>query len=210
MLYAHMGDPHQLGGALVEGTNYKCGTKICYGSDGGATHAKFQELQQAANQVAAFYGMGQIAVDGFIGTQTVTLIREIASRNPTVTGALGQARGAFSKEVAAQNALELTTQLRTLLTPRPVAVPSPTIPSPTIPSPTTTAPAQPGTSPMVPAATQVTTPAVPTTPTTTMTTAATAPIARRKSRTMAIVGVVGGLAVIGTIIAVVAVKRSGH
>lgn len=211
MLYAHMGNPYQqgLGGTLIEGTNYKCGTKICYGSDGGVTHATFQQLQQVANQVARLYGLGQIAVDGFIGTATVTLIREIASRNPTATGALGQARGAFSKEVAAKNAPELIDQMAAILSPRPVATPSPTIPSPTIPSPTTTSPAQPGVSPMVTPATQVTTPSVPTT-TTTMTTAATAPIAKRKVPVGAIVGIIGGLAVVGTIIAVVAVKRSGH
>jgi hypothetical protein len=209
MLYAHMGNGqsgHALGAALVEGTHYKCGRTICYGI-GAANHALFEELQRAANQVAQVYGLQQIAVDGFIGTKTVMLIREIASRAPTATGALGQARGAFSKEVAADKAVELTNQIRGLLAPRPTPTPSPTQPTPTIPTPTTTSPAQPGSSPMIPAATQVTT-QVP--PPATMTTAATAPITKRKVPVGAIAMVIGGLAIVGTIIAVSAVKRSGH
>ncbi|MGD9378264.1 MAG: hypothetical protein PVG95_09330 [Methyloceanibacter sp.] len=213
LFYAH--NSQGLGAVLIEGTNYKCGAKLCYGVDGATnTHRLFQDLQQAANQVAALFGLAPIAVDGLIGVNTVTLIREIAARVPAATGALGQARGAFSKEVAAKTATELTTQLKALLVPRPVATPSTSQPSPTVLTPTTTAPAQSGASPMTTPAAQATTSA-PSTQATTPTQSAAAAMTSmtptpKKTPVLAIAGVIGGVALLGTIIAVIAVRRSGH
>lgn len=57
---------------------YKCNSTICYGADGGATHALFKELQFQLNRV----GVAQlgnrwvpIKVDGFIGAGTVGAVR---------------------------------------------------------------------------------------------------------------------------------------
>jgi len=205
MLYAQMGNQRGLGATLVEGTNYKCGTKICYGADGGKTDAVFKQLQTYANQVAQLYGLQQIAVDGFIGGATITLIRQIAARVPSATGALAQAQAAFSKEVAAENAPELLSQLQALLVARPVAVPATAQATPGTLTPTTTNPAQAGASPMTTAAGQIVTPSPTVIDTTGLVPAA---VPQPKTKVGLIVGVIGGIAVLGTIIAVVAVKRS--
>jgi hypothetical protein len=187
MLYAHFADPVALNGLLQEGTHYKCGTNICYGSDGGATHATFIKLQTVANQAAQKYGLGTIDTDGFIGTATVTLIRAIAARATTVTtGALAQARGAFSKEVAAQHAQELIEQLQSLTTIQP-----PTIFIDPNEDPKTRTPTPPGDlAPIDPYAD------------------APPPPAPVKSKVGLIVAVIGGIAIVGTIVAIVAIKRN--
>jgi hypothetical protein len=62
-----------LSGLGVVPTPYKCSSTICYGTDGGATHALFKETQYQMNRLGrGLFGSAwkSIAVDGFIGRAT--------------------------------------------------------------------------------------------------------------------------------------------
>lgn len=52
---------------------YKCNASICYGTDGGSTHALFKEFQYQLNRAgkALASGWKSISVDGFIGSDTL-------------------------------------------------------------------------------------------------------------------------------------------
>jgi hypothetical protein len=69
-------------GLGVTATPFKCTSTICYGTDGGATHALFKETQYQMNRVgaAAILKWRPISVDGFIGGETVTAARNVFSK----------------------------------------------------------------------------------------------------------------------------------
>src|SRR3989304_325554 len=61
-------------------TVYKCNSTICYGTDGGATHALFKETQYQMNRSgSAIFGSNWTAVqvDGLIGSGTLTAARKL-------------------------------------------------------------------------------------------------------------------------------------
>lgn len=64
-------------------SRYKCNTTICYGTDGGPTHALFRELQHQLNRAGTQLGF-RIEEDGFIGKNTVAAYRKVASLIPAL------------------------------------------------------------------------------------------------------------------------------
>lgn len=66
---------------------FKCNSTICYGTDGGATHALFKETQYQMNRAgAAIFGSSwtPIKVDGFIGSGTVSAARKLFPKIPEI------------------------------------------------------------------------------------------------------------------------------
>jgi hypothetical protein len=69
---------------------YKCNSTICYGSDGGATHALFKETQYQMNRAGrALFGTKwpTISVDGFIGSRTLSSYKLLAPKVAAFVGA---------------------------------------------------------------------------------------------------------------------------
>jgi hypothetical protein len=69
---------------------YKCNSTICYGSDGGATHALFKETQYQINRAGqAIFGTNwtKIGLDGFIGEKTRLAYVRLAPKIPTLVNA---------------------------------------------------------------------------------------------------------------------------
>lgn len=57
-------------------SNYKCNSSICYGIDGGTTHAVFKEFQYQLNRAGGkLSGWKPISIDGFIGSETLNAYR---------------------------------------------------------------------------------------------------------------------------------------
>lgn len=74
---------YALQGLGVTPAPYTCKSTICYGSDGGATHALFKETQYQMNRAGvATFGTSwrTIAVDGFIGAETAAAARVLFPR----------------------------------------------------------------------------------------------------------------------------------
>ncbi len=83
--------------ALTLGVDFNCNASICYGI-GAQNHALFQQLQQVLNQ----YGAG-LAVDGFIGANTVNAVRTIANqRGLTIAGTTKESIAASADAIIAQ------------------------------------------------------------------------------------------------------------
>jgi lysozyme family protein len=218
---AHLGEA-----TFVKGTNFNCNASICYGI--GAAHDTLKQLQQAINSFATRARFTPIAVDGFIGTGTVTAGAQAArvalQTNPSATLLAQLSGGALSKEQVAANAPGILAALLVANSASAPAAASPTASAPastststapTAPAPSTTDASsftkavdfvksffQPSSSPTPGGFAPAPTPGVPAAPGAAPTTAAALPAVQPKSKVPLWVWIfagVGGVVVIGGI-----------